>query len=407
MPTCNQAERMYKSTLRVLFVDYIRSELGGGYFVLARLANYFSAHSDSRVIPHVLMNNTQGFVEKFINNNIAWYPLNIPKSISSAGRRASFSRVVKACLSLAIFLITFTIRVMRICRKNKIQIIHANGITALALMAVPAKISGLKLVYHLHDALLSGKDGGTIEPLAQCILLFLLRHFADVIVVVSNFVGKTLTCKDASLSLKVRLLHNGLDIDSIRQSNIKRYQGGPPAIVSFGVLSARKGFHAGIEALSILKHEFRVNSSYRIIGDGSFRDNLLDLVRKRKVSDQVELIGFQDNVHKYVAQADVVLIPSIWEDPSPLVVIESMANSKVIIASKAGGIPEMISDGKEGFLVPKDNSRQIAEKIIYIMKHPDEANRMADNAYKRVQSGFSIERMASQVENVYRSILND
>jgi glycosyltransferase involved in cell wall biosynthesis len=273
-------------------------------------------------------------------------------------------------------------------------------------MALPAKILRVKLVYHLHDALLSSKDGGTIEPLAQRILLFLMRHSADAIVVVSDFVGKTITCKDKSLSDKIRLLHNGLDIQRIRQGHIKRYQGGEPLIVSYGTLSARKGFHIGIEAISILKRDFGVNVHYQIIGDGYFRDSLLRLIREKQISDRVELLGFQDDVHKYVAEADIVLIPSVWEDPLPLVVIESMANSKIIIASETGGIPEMITDGKEGFLVPKNDAKQIAERIIDIVKHPEEANSIADHAYKRVQQDFTIERMASELESIYRSVLN-
>lgn len=395
-----------KNTLNVLFVDYIRREIGGGYFVLARLANYFAARRGSHVAPHVLINNAQEFVSRFIDDSVAWHPLNIPKSLSSVGRTASFPKLTKSCFPLASFWITFTLKVIRICKENRIHIIHANGITSLVLMALPAKILRTKLVYHLHDALLSRKDGGTIEPFAQRILLFLMRFFSDVIIVNSVFVGKTVSCKDASLSPKIRLLHNGLDINSIRQRSVKRYKGGPPLILSYGTLSARKGFQVGVEALYVLNHDFGVNARYRIIGDGPFRDNLLDLIQEKQLSNQVELIGFQDNVHTYVAEADIVLIPSVWEEPFCLVAIESMTNSKMIIASEAGGIPEVITDGKEGFLVSKNDPRQIAESVIAIMKHPEKANSIADHAYKRVQQDFTIERMALRLEHIYGSLLN-
>lgn len=395
-----------REALRVLFVDYIHSEIGGGHFVLSRMANYFSCHESSRVKPYVFINNFQEFVSKFIDTFVPWFPFEIPGQLSSVGRNASILKFFGACFFLPFFLATFTVKVIRICKENGIGIIHANGITSLVLFAFPAKILRLKLVFHLHDSLLSSKEGGTIEPPAQRILIFMMRHFADAVVVVSDFVGKTIERKDSRLSAKIYLLHNGLDIQRIRQSRINRYEGGEPLILSYGTLSSRKGFDVGIEAIAFLKHVFGIQARYQIIGDGPHRADLLRLIDKKGLSDQIEVLGFQDKVHKYVAQADIVLIPSVWEDPLPLVVIESMANSKVIVASKSGGITEMISDQKEGFIVPKNNPKKIAERIIYIINHPEEANKVADRAYKRVREDFTIERMALQLVKIYRSALN-
>jgi len=400
MSKCDQLEKD-REILRILYVDYIRSEIGGGYFVLARLANYFSNHRTFGVIPHILINNAHGFVHRFIDPSIPWYSLNIQKSIAASGRVDSFLNLIKVGAFSFASLFALTIRVIQICRKQRIQLIHANGITSLLIMALPAKIAGVKLVYHFHDALLSSIEGGTIGLPAQRILLFAMRHFADKVIVVSEFVGETVRHVDKVVSYKIRLLHNGLDISSIRQHAIKSYKGGQPLILSYGVLSARKGFQIGIEAVSILKHEFGINVRYQIIGDGSFRNNLIELAQEIKVSEQVEFLDFQDDVHGYVAQADIVLIPSVWEDPLPLVVIESMANSKIIIASQVGGIPEMVLNGESGFLVPKYNARVIAERILDIMKNPESANRMADNAFIRVQKYFTIEHMASELVQIY------
>jgi len=391
---------------RVLFSDCIRTEIGGGYFVLARLANFFSQHPEYGVVPFVLINNAQEFVTNYINKMVTWIPLEIPERISSLNRRTNVGRLITTVVSSPLFLLSFLIRTVRMLKRHRITLIHANGVTAFILITLPAKVAGIKIIYHLHDALLTQEEGGTMGTLARSLLLLWMKRFADAIVVVSEFAKKTIMSKDEILEKKIHVLHNGLDISQIRQPTPKRLQDGTPLILSFGTLSDRKGFHIGIEAMRILRDKHGVKVKYRIIGDGPQRSFLENLIWEENLDGQVELLGFQTDVHHYVAQSDIVLIPSIWEDPLPLVVIESMANSKIIIASKVGGIPEMISN-EEGFLVPKEDPEAIAEKILFIMGHSEHANELADNAYDRVKKEFTIEGMVMKLKKIYQEVLHE
>ena len=240
---------------------------------------------------------------------------------------------------------------------------------------------------------------------AMSLVLFWMKAFADRIVVVSEFVGETITSKKRVLGGKIRVLHNGLDLKSIRQPSPKVYYGGPPQLIAFGRLDSRKGFDIAIDAIDILRKKHGYSVKLKIIGDGPIRYELQDHVNRKKLNGQVELLGFKENILEYVAQGDVVVIPSVVEDSLPVAVIEAMANSKIIVASEVGGIPEMITDGKEGFLVPKAKPEAIAKKVIWIMKHPDKANEMAERAYHRVKMDFTVENMASQLVNIYQSLL--
>jgi len=395
-----------EDVLGVLLAAYMRDEIGGGYFVLARLANYFDGNS-FKVAPVVFMNNKNGFVSQFVNESVPWYPLELPKPISSLQRRTlSLTKLMRAGLSFIAFVPSLAMKMVRMCRQHHIRLIHIHSNTPLVVLGPIAKLMGMKLVFHVHDTFLPVEEGGTLDPTTRHVLLFVMRNFVDVIITVSDFVQGSLLRQDMRLAPKITVVHNGVDVMRIRQNNIKRYEGGAPFLMSYGVLAERKGFQTAIRAVSILRREFGIDARYQIIGDGPYRDNLIRLARELQVSDLVEIMAFRKDVHRYVAQADIVLIPPIYEDPLPLVVIESMANSKIIVATKSGGIPEMISDGGEGYLVEKDNPRQIASRIVDIMRDPDHANRVAENAYRRCLRDFTIQRMALQIEEIYRSVLN-
>ncbi len=391
------------SRYRVLFADYIRSEIGGGYFVLARLVNFFSIHPELGVKPYVLINNVEEFVDSFISDRVTWIPFTLPKRVVSLRRSLGAISLIRGVLVIPL-LAGVIWHLVNICRRYRINIVHANGITSFIILSIVAKITGVRLIYHLHDALLTAEDGGTMSYPTRRLLLFWMKCFADKIVTVSLFVERTITTLHRRLRRKITVLHNGLDIRQIRQDSPKRYAGGDPFIVSFGTLSPRKGFHVVLRSIEVLRDRYGIRARYRIIGDGAELPFLEKLIDEKNLRDQVEILGFQSNVHHYVAQADIILVPSVWNDPLPLVVIESMANSKIIIASEVGGIPEMLSNN-DGFLIPKEDPEAIARAVIYIMNHSEQANSLADNAYERVCREFTIERMASRLREIYEEVL--
>lgn len=391
--------------LGVLLVSRIRQEIGGGHFVVARLANHFAHRPELRVKVCLLMNNYDDFVTNFVASSVPWYPFDVPASILSAKRQTkSLFRLLRSFITMISFFPSLTAKIRRICRDRNIHIVHVHAVRTFVLIALPVKFSGRKLLFHLHDAFLTTPEGGVFSPVIRFIVWICMRYLADHIVVNSFFVRQTLLDFDKSLCDKTTVVHNGIHVDSIRQHEIHEYRGGQPLITSYGVVARRKGFQTGIEAICILRHEYGVDAHYRIIGDGPFRQGLVDLARQLKVSDLVEFVGFQEQVHRYVAQADVVLIPSLYEEPFGLVVLEAMANSKIIIACRSGGIPEIMADVCDGYLTSKGNPHEIARRVSQIMADPKTANTVAERAYRRVKRQFSMEHMATRLVRVYRSM---
>jgi len=388
--------------MRVLFVDCIKhTRIGGGLLVLARLANYFAENVHYGIEPVVMLNDSEDFKTRFLNDKVECIPLDFPHPLLYLNRSPRFFSLIKSGIPMGFRLFSLWLKLIKILKAKKIDLIHAHSPTAFLFFSFAAKFCKVKLIYHFHDSFLGPEEGGAMPPAAGKWLLLWSKIFADKLIAVSDFVGKTVVSKSSALEEKLVILRNGLDITKIRQANPRVYEGGLPFIVSYGWLDARKGFGVLIEAMAILRDTYGHAAKLQIIGDGSMRSTLENQIKQKKLDDQVQLVNFSDNVHEYVAKADIVIIPSTWEDPLPLTVIEGMVNSKIMIASNAGGIPEMIADKTEGLIVPKNNPEAIAEKVAWVMNCPDEANEMADRAYKRVVKDFTIEKMSTELVKIY------
>ena len=387
--------------MRVLFADCIKNEIGGGHLVLARLANHYFANDKYGVEPFVFMNDAGGFRGRFLDERITFIPVSWGSRAMSMSRGKGWGALLAAAFSPSVLKAWGAL--FRAIRDNRIEVVHANSMMAFLLAALPARLCGVGLVCHMHDSLPGPRDGGALSAAARRLLLLFMKVFAGKVVAVSGFVGQTISGGAASLGKKTMVIHNGLEHAGMNHGP-GDYSGGPPRVIALGRLHPDKGFDMAIKAVSLLKRDFGVGVDLKVLGDGPMRGALEALAEGEGVSAQVEFTGFRDNVHEYMAEADIVLVPSLWEDPLPLVVMEAMANARIVIASMTGGIPEMITDGRDGMLVPKARPDVLAEKILWVMAHPEEAAEMAARARWRAVREFTIERMAGAMAGVYESL---
>jgi glycosyltransferase involved in cell wall biosynthesis len=117
----------------------------------------------------------------------------------------------------------------------------------------------------------------------------------------------------------------------------------------------------------------------------------------------VKYLGFLEGTAKMkeLEQADVVVIPSLW-DNFPMVCIEAMASSKVVVASKVGGLKEMISDGIDGFLVPAGDHRILASAIKdVLLMDPIQKKRIENNAKRTVETRYALSVIGKTMIDFY------
>lgn len=170
-------------------------------------------------------------------------------------------------------------------------------------------------------------------------------------------------------------------------------------------LTEQKGLSYLIEAIPIIITQ-EPRCHFVIIGQGEEEAALRQQVQRLNVEHAVTFAGFQENVAPWMEAMDIFVLPSLWEGLGR-VLLEAMSLSLPIVASNVGPIPEVVSDGKTGHLVPPRDPQALAAAILRLVGAPEERRTMGQAGLKRVQHEFSIEKMVAKTTAVYRQCLGN
>jgi glycosyltransferase involved in cell wall biosynthesis len=170
------------------------------------------------------------------------------------------------------------------------------------------------------------------------------------------------------------------------------------------VLRPQKGIQYMIRALSAVLAS-NPNTYYLVVGNGSHRDVLIEEVSKFDVKDRVIFAGMRKDVPRLLTASDVFILPTLTE-ALPTVLAEAMAAKLPIIASRVGGVPEMIANGQNGCLVEPEDVEDLAQACIDMLANPEKRAGMSAEGWKIVNQKFNIENQVDQLEALYVSQLH-
>jgi glycosyltransferase involved in cell wall biosynthesis len=208
---------------------------------------------------------------------------------------------------------------------------------------------------------------------------------------------------------KITIRHNAIqpflavapeDVEAVRRS--LRCPPGTPLLLMVSRLSHEKGHVDLLEALAILKRR-GVRCHLLIVGEGYERAAIERARERLGLNEDVTLAGQQNDVRPYYAAATLYLMPSHSEG-SPNALLEAMAAGVPAIASRAGGIPEIMTDGSTGVLVPPRRPEALADAVQRLLTHPEEAARLAANA-KKETARFTADAYHRGLVEVYRRVM--
>jgi glycosyltransferase involved in cell wall biosynthesis len=158
-----------------------------------------------------------------------------------------------------------------------------------------------------------------------------------------------------------------------------------------------------IEAIRLVKNTIPTLECL-IIGDGEGKLALSARVRELGLEHCVHMVGFRQDIPALLTLLDVVVIPSL-EEGIPQSLTQALAMERPVVASAVGGVPEVVSDGVTGLLVPPRNPALLSEKIAFILNNPSLGVRMGQAGRQVIQERYSMESMLTQTENMYRRLL--
>jgi len=154
-----------------------------------------------------------------------------------------------------------------------------------------------------------------------------------------------------------------------------------------------------------LKKKYR-DIKLLVLGEGKDKNKLEVQIRDFNLEKNIFLLGRKENVSDHLNASDVFVMPSLWEG-LPLALLEAMICGLPVVATNVGGVPEVITDGKNGFLVEPKNSLILAKKIEYLLNlEPERRKKMGLEGKKIVEEKFSLEKMVKNYENLYEESLS-
>ena len=174
-----------------------------------------------------------------------------------------------------------------------------------------------------------------------------------------------------------------------------------------GQVSPHKGHHCLVEAVRLL-HDRQVKVSVRVFGGGppAYTGLLKARIAAVALSDAWQWMGYEQDQSKIFANIDILLVPSCFDEPFGMVAAEASAYGVPVVASRKGGLPEIVEDGVTGWLVDANAPGQLADKIEWLIRNPQQARDMGIAGRERVLREFTIERMVAEFESLFRKHLN-
>jgi glycosyltransferase involved in cell wall biosynthesis len=176
-----------------------------------------------------------------------------------------------------------------------------------------------------------------------------------------------------------------------------------PVLLMVSRLSHEKGHLDFLQALALLKRH-GVDYHALIVGEGPERRPIESLRERLQLMAEVTLVGQQNDVRPYYAVATLYVMPSHSEG-SPNALLEAMAAGVPVVASAVGGIPEIVTDGSTGTLVPPRNPEALARVLEQLLKDPSRASRLAENASRETEK-FSYEAYHRALTAIYQRVLD-
>ncbi len=201
---------------------------------------------------------------------------------------------------------------------------------------------------------------------------------------------------------KSSFIYNGLDTSGTRAMPLPD---GPPRVLGVGRLVREKGFDTALDAFAKLHGRFP-DAKLTIAGDGPERSTLEQQAKKLGLENAVNFTGWvaSERIYDLVADSTAVVVPSRMQEAFGLTALEAALTARPVVATAAGGLKEVVADGKTGFLVPIDDSDELADRLQAVLEDRDLAEELGAAARAAALRRFSIESNAQSYDTLYRRL---
>jgi glycosyltransferase involved in cell wall biosynthesis len=306
-----------------------------------------------------------------------------------------------------------TVRLARLIRELRPHIVHTHTAKAGALGRVAALLAGPSarpiVVHTFHGHVLRGYFGafrGRIFRLVET----LLARSSDALVAVSPQVRDDLVALGVAPRQKFAIVRLGIElaarVDGADRGAARRLLGVPPERFVVGWIGRMTGVKRTGDVLLALRalRERGVDATLCMVGDGPDRAAVEEQAHRLGIARHCLYLGYQEEVAGWYAALDALVLPSANEG-TPVSAIEALATGRPVVATRVGGVPDVIREGEDGFLVEVGDIDALAERLARLAEDPELRARMGGSARKRVLARYAVDRLVDDVDRLYRALL--
>jgi glycosyltransferase involved in cell wall biosynthesis len=307
---------------------------------------------------------------------------------------------------------TALVALVRLMRRERPMIVHTHTAKAGALGRLAAWLAGVPVVVHTyHGHVFRGYFSPAKTRFFVAVERWLARR-TDRLLSVSPQVRRELLELGIGTPEQLVVLPLGLDLDPFLNGGaggvLRRELGIEPAAPVVTIVARLvniKAHEVFFEAASIVSAR-RPDARFVVVGDGERRAELEALVERLALGRAVRFLGWRGDLPAIYRDADVVALTSRNEG-SPVSLIEAMAAGRPVVATRVGGVPDLVEDGVNGYLVEPDQPAAMAEGLLALLEDPGRREAFGNAGRKRVYPAFAADRLVRDIDALYSALLEE
>ncbi|MFN2628773.1 MAG: glycosyltransferase family 4 protein [Gaiellaceae bacterium] len=307
-------------------------------------------------------------------------------------------------------------RLAKLIRRERPQILHTHTAKAGAVGRLAALLAGGArppiVVHTFHGHVLRGY----FDPLRTMGFRLLERWLAKgstALIAVSPQVRDDLVALGVAPKEKFVVIRLGIELEEriaagpAARGETRRLMGVPADAFVVGWIGRMTGVKNTTDVLVALRllRDRGVEAYLCMVGDGPDRGRIERRAHDLGVAKRCLFLGYQEQVAPFYAAFDVMILPSVNEG-TPVSAIESLAAGRPVVATRVGGVPDVVSDGVDGFLVDPGDPEQLAVRLAELARDPALRARMGEAGRTRVPGRYAVDRLVDDMDRLYRSLLS-
>jgi glycosyltransferase involved in cell wall biosynthesis len=325
--------------------------------------------------------------------------------VPELSREISLLRDVRAILRLA-----------HLIRRERPQILHTHTAKAGAVGRLAALAAGDArppiIVHTFHGHVLRGYFDPVRAYGFRLLERWLAKH-TTALVAVSPEVRDDLVALGVAPREKFAVIRLGIELDervtapATARDETRRLLGVPRDSFVVGWIGRMTGVKNTDDVLAALRllRDRGVDAFLCMVGDGPDRERVERRAHELGLVKRCLFLGYQEEVARFYAAFDGVILPSVNEG-TPVSAIEALAAARPVVATRVGGVPDVVEDGADGFLVDPGSTEQLADRLERLARDPELRARLGEHGRNRVGPRYAVARLVDDMDALYRSLLD-